>query len=162
MCIKSAYKIDKYYDLLVVDEIHTAVGPEYRKVFTNIKYTQILGLTATLPKEEVMDVIHKYCDVVYTKTIKDIDQQGIVADFIILNAPIKLSRKEQQKYNKFNQLFAAAQLRLNILKSKDEHLRKKAVFDIAKEFSAKKDVTKDIEDIVKSAKQYWSAMSLRK
>jgi superfamily II DNA or RNA helicase len=169
MCIQSAYKLEDKYDLLVVDEIHTATGPEYQKVFTTVKYDQILGLTATPPED--MSVISKYCPIVYHKNLKDILDAKIVSDFKILNIPIKFSRKEQAKYNRFNELFGSAQLQLNIARSADPLLKDTNVFDMAQKYSALKIKEEDYKDLptfkeqerlVKFGKQYWSAMSMRK
>jgi superfamily II DNA or RNA helicase len=169
LCIQSAYKLKAKYDLLVVDEIHTATGPEYQKVFRTVKYDQILGLTATPPEE--MDIINKYCPIVYHKNLKDILDSKIVSDFKILNIPIKFSKREQAKYNKFNELFSSAQLQLNIARGNDPELKKINVFDMAQKYNSLKITSEDYQDLtafkeqerlVKFAKQYWAAMSMRK
>jgi superfamily II DNA or RNA helicase len=57
---------DKYVcDFLILDEIHRFGSPSLIKVFENIKYSMILGLTATFERLDGKDaIISKYCPIV--------------------------------------------------------------------------------------------------
>ena len=50
ICYQSAYKLkDLHYNIVVCDEIHLGLSPEYRKFFENNTYDRLLCMTATLP-----------------------------------------------------------------------------------------------------------------
>ena len=52
MCYQSAYKmIGRHYDVVICDEIHLGLSPEYRKFFDNNIFDRLLCMTATLPEE---------------------------------------------------------------------------------------------------------------
>lgn len=161
MCIQSAHKLNKEYDLMIVDEIHTALSEVYSNVFLNIKSRQLLGLTATVPEDAIVrEVLNNHCPVVYTKTLKEIDKTGgIIAKTTTYNLPVKLNRKEKAKYNTFNEQFHRATMQIAMLKKDIIELKDINVFDIAKEYSKKKDGN---EQLQKQAKAYWSAMTMRK
>lgn len=66
--VQTAYKWDgKQFDLIIADEIHTMMTPEYSKVFElNTEY--LIGLTATHDITSKNDKYHyykKYCPVIY-------------------------------------------------------------------------------------------------
>jgi len=160
---------------MIVDEIHTALSPIYSQVFENVKYTQLLGLTATEPENvESLMVLQKVCPVIYKQTLKDISKtEGIIAKTTTYNLPIKLNKKDKAKYNLFNEQFHKATMEISIEKKRllDEPLSeklseilKKSVFDIAKYFSRQKldNLDKDYHRLQKLSKKYWSSMTMRK
>ena len=52
LCYQSAYKmIGRHYDVVICDEIHLGLSPEYRKFFDNNIFDRLLCMTATLPEE---------------------------------------------------------------------------------------------------------------
>ena len=52
LCYQSAYKLqNQHYDIVVCDEIHLGLSPEYRKFFDNNTYDSLICMTATLPEE---------------------------------------------------------------------------------------------------------------
>lgn len=127
-------------------------------MFSNIKYLQILGLTATIPRdEEYQAVLGMFCPVVFTKTVKDV-AGTITADYRIFNLPVKLAQKDQYKYRTFTGQFNLARMELSIMKKEDEKLKMLSVFDIAQKHSNLKDGSL----IAKHSKSFWTAMSLRK
>lgn len=164
MCIQSAHKEYSEYDLMIVDEIHTSLSPIYSGIYRNIKSTQRLGLTATPPEdEEAAKLLAEVCPIVYTKSLKEIDEiGGIIAKTTTYNLPIKLNRKDKAKYNTFNEQFHRATMQIGIIKKEREDLKSMNVFDIVKEFATKKNISKDDEFLQKQAKAYWSAMTMRK
>lgn len=163
MCIQSAHKEYTEYDLMIIDEIHTSLSPVYSGIYRNIKTKQRLGLTATPPEEdEAIRLLAEHCPIVYTKSLKEIDEiGGIIAKTITYNLPVKFNRKDKAKYNTFNEQFYRATMQIGILKKDRSDLKDKNVFDIAKEYATKK-VTKEDEFLQKQAKAYWSAMTMRK
>ena len=138
---------------MIVDEIHTALSEVYSNVFRNVKYKQLLGLTATVPEDTaVREVLNTYCPVIYTKTLKEVDKLGgIIAKTTTYNLPIKLNRKEKAKYNTFNEQFHRATMQIAMIKKDIEELKDLNVFDIAREYSKRKDGD---EHLRKQAKAY--------
>lgn len=159
VCVQTAYKNEQYADLLIVDEVHTALSPAYSKLFTNIKYKQILGLTATIPaRDEQLKILNEYAKVVFTKTLHEVSSENVVSDYYICNLEIPLNRKDLGRYKIFDNQFKRAQMELGILKYREPEYKHLTVFDLARQFST----SKLKEPVVKYAKQYWSAMSMRK
>lgn len=66
--VQTAYKWkNKYFDLIIADEIHTMVTPEYSNIF-KLKTTWLMGLTAThdiTRKNDKQWYYEKYCPVIY-------------------------------------------------------------------------------------------------
>jgi superfamily II DNA or RNA helicase len=68
--IQTAYKwkSDKHFNLIIADEVHTMMTPEYSALFENVRYDQLLGLTAThdiTPLNDKKEYYDKYCPVIY-------------------------------------------------------------------------------------------------
>lgn len=187
MCIKSAYKVDKHYDLLIVDEAHTTLSPEYRQVYSSITYNQVLCLTATMPEKiEYQEFLTSIAPVVYTKTLDEVQEQGgILAEYKMYNLEINFNRQDRSRYKIFDGQFKEAQMELTLLKKKHSKILLESTFDIARKYSALKNITlyldaiklykdyeeryqeyaafsADVKEIVKYSKQYWSGMTMRK
>ena len=86
--IQTAYKTHYApFDLLVLDEIHTMLSPEYSKIFTRLSYRQVIGLTATLDnsKENKLALYEQYCRVIYSYTEGEADGVVNKTSFVIIN-----------------------------------------------------------------------------
>lgn len=158
---------------MIVDEIHTSLSPVYSQVFKNIKYSQVLGLTATEPSsEEAMKILNEVCPIIYKKTLKEIAKtEGIIANTTTFNLPIKLDRRDKAKYNLFNEQFQRATMQISMMKkdllSDDVAFKEvlaKSVFDVANFFGRKKikDLSPEFHGLQKASKAYWNAMTMRK
>lgn len=148
---KPDYVNNLYYDLIVIDEIHTALSEVFCNVF-NIKHRYILGLTATLPsinRLEAHTILHNHCPVVHQTSMNEIAGE-VVSDFKIINIPVKMSKKDASKYTAFTKNLNRAKMMLSIIKKGDPLLSEFTVFDIAKRFSGSSDKT----DLVKYSKQF--------
>ena len=61
-CYQTAYKCeDHHYNIVVCDEIHLGLSPEYRKFFEKNTCDRLLCMTATVPEEKEYSepVVHK-------------------------------------------------------------------------------------------------------
>ncbi len=171
-CIQTIYKNSYEVDLLIIDEVHTATSPEYSKIFENVTYSQVLGLTATVDEEDL--IIKKYCPVIFKSGIKESLAAKAFNDYIVYNVPIAFSKKERGMYQKFDSMFKEAQIELMTIKRNElkkdvserklEDLSNLTVFDIAQKYSSlkKKDITEDNKNIVGWSKNFWAAMTMRK
>lgn len=132
-CVNTAYKNDYKVDLLILDEVHKYVGPEFRHVFT-INCTQMLGLTATEPEDED-SVIETNCPVVYKKTLTEARKLDAVSDFTIINYLVPLlDKKEKRMYNTFDKQYKLAMLQLLELRASRVQFSYMNIFDMAKMF----------------------------
>lgn len=158
-CINTAYKFDKTYDLLIVDEIHKSLSPEFIKLYSNIKHKYLLGLTATEPshREDYTQLLNQICPVVYHRSLKEAVEYGILTDFTIYNVGVKFTKKEQFLYKKFDKAFHDAKEAIHAISFKYGMQTDKTIFDIASEHRTKPDSL-----LFKAAKSFWSSMTLRK
>jgi superfamily II DNA or RNA helicase len=110
MCYQSAYKLKgNHYDIVVCDEIHLGLSPEYRKFFKNNTYDKLLCMTATLPEEqEYQELLETISPITYKITLDECVNLGLVAPYEIICVPIKLTDVEQADYKKANNTFVYA------------------------------------------------------
>jgi len=82
-------------DILIVDECHRSVSPVFQKIFDNIRYNDILGLSAT-PNKKSLD----FCgDIIIDVPLKDAQ----VSDFTVFFHAVSLSSIEQEEYNELSE-----------------------------------------------------------
>ena len=107
MCYQSAYKlVGHHYDIVVCDEIHLGLSPEYRKFFENNLYDKLLCMTATVPEEEeYANYLSSLAPAVYKITLNQCVKLGLVSPYNIVCISIKLTSVEQQEYDKAQKQF---------------------------------------------------------
>jgi superfamily II DNA or RNA helicase len=107
LCYQSAYKLqNQHYDIVVCDEIHLGLSPEYRKFFKNNTYDKLLCMTATIPEEyEYRVILNGLAPIAYQLTLDECVKLKIVAPYKISCVPIKLTFSEQIDYKKINKNF---------------------------------------------------------
>ena len=87
--IQTAYKWkNRHYDFIIADEIHTMMTPEYSLLFKNVKYNNLMGLTAThdiTNKNDKILYYKKYAPVIYE--YYDSAEDGLInkTNFFIVN-----------------------------------------------------------------------------
>lgn len=87
--IQTCYKwTNEKFDLIIADEIHTMMTPEYSALFENTKYKYLMGLTAThdiTSKNDKGVYYKKYCPIIYE--YYDSADDGLInkTKFIIVN-----------------------------------------------------------------------------
>ena len=107
VCYASAYKIEnEHYDIVVCDEVHLGLSPEYRKFFENNTWNRLLCMTATPPEEiEYRDILYKLAPVCYRIDLDKCVELGLVSPYKIICKPIELTSLEKQEYDKANKTF---------------------------------------------------------
>lgn len=81
-------------DLLVVDECHRSTSPVFKKIYDNISYDDIIGLSAT-PNKKSLD----YCgNIIIDVPLKD----AKVSDFTVYFHSIDLNYEEEEKYEGYS------------------------------------------------------------
>jgi len=110
VCYASAYKIEnEHYDIVVCDEVHLGLSPEYRKFFENNTWNRLLCMTATPPEEiEYRDILYKLAPVCYRIDLDKCVELGLVSPYKIICKPIELTSVEKQEYDKANKTFVYA------------------------------------------------------
>jgi superfamily II DNA or RNA helicase len=138
MVINSAIKKTHKTDMLVLDEIHRYAAESFRNIFEVVDTKYILGLTATLEREDGFhEVILEYLPVFDQITVDEALDNGWIAPYKVYNIPIGLSSEEQVEYNKANNAFKHFAAKLghggqafknatNYLKSSDKALQGQA------------------------------------
>jgi superfamily II DNA or RNA helicase len=107
ICIQSAYKLHgEHYDLVICDEIHNAIAPEYMKFFHNNIYDKILGLSASISKEK-RSILENICPVIDSISTSKAVSLGLISPFKMYNIGVKLTPQEQAEYDKANQTFTS-------------------------------------------------------
>jgi len=106
MVINSAIKNLHKVDMLVLDEIHRYAAESFRNIFNNVNCEYILGLTATLEREDQFhEVILEYLTVFDQISVDEALENGWIAPYKVYNIPISLSNDDQIEYNKANNAF---------------------------------------------------------
>ena len=107
LCYQSAYKLKGIdYSIVVCDEVHLGLSPQYRKFFENNTYQHLLCMTATLPEEEEYNLkLQEIAPINYTITLDKCVSLGLVSPYEIHCVPVKLTDIEQAEYKKVNNKF---------------------------------------------------------
>ena len=106
MVVNTGVKATRTTDLLILDEIHNYASDVFRNVFTKIFYKYILGLTATLERNDKKHyIIEQQCPVIDTVSMQEALSMGYVSDFKVFNLGIELDDKERFKYETMHDSF---------------------------------------------------------
>jgi len=106
MVINSAIKHLHNVDMLVLDEVHRYAAESFSQIFTNVTAEFILGLTATLEREDGFhEIILEQLAVFDQITVDEALENGWIAPYIVYNIPVSLSNNDQIEYNKANNAF---------------------------------------------------------
>ena len=119
VCIQTAYKyVSETYDLVIADEIHNYISPEYFNFFSNNYSPRVLGLSAYIDpvKLRLLTSVAPICDKVSTS---EASRLGLISEYKIYNIPLKLTGTEKKSYthanNNFNRLFGLFEKDLKLM-----------------------------------------------
>jgi superfamily II DNA or RNA helicase len=106
VCIQTAHKWkNKSYDLVVLDEAHHYTSEEYSKFFANNDIKYIMGLSATLEKEQLDFYKSLGLPLIYNIGLEKAKKLKLVSDYNIYNIGVSLSPSEQYDYDEANRVF---------------------------------------------------------
>lgn len=106
MVINSAIKVSHNVDMLVLDEIHRYAAESFREIFERVTAEYIMGLTATLEREDNFhEIILSYLTVFDKITVDEALENGWIAPYKVYNIPVALPADMQIEYNKANNSF---------------------------------------------------------
>lgn len=125
LCYQSAYKlIGNHYSIVLCDEVHLGLSPQYRKFFDNNTYDKMLCMTATLPEEqEYKELLKDLAPTVYKISLDQCVAKGIVAPYNIYCKALSLTPTEQAEYKKINNAFVYYKYQLGQFNAFDEAKR---------------------------------------
>jgi superfamily II DNA or RNA helicase len=125
LCYQSAYKLaGNHYDLVICDEVHLGLSPQYRKFFENNTYDKLLCMTATLPEEyEYKQILSKLAPTIYSISLDECVQSGIVSPYNIYCQPVALTQTEKNDYKKIHNQFLYYKFKLGQFDAFDEAKR---------------------------------------
>ena len=99
---------EKYYDLLICDELHTLSNENskyFSEVIPRLKYKYFFGVSATLEKSH-LEYLKKYdLDVFFDVPLEDGYRTGVVPEYIIYNIPVQLTDIEKLEYAKIQRSY---------------------------------------------------------
>jgi len=98
ICYASLPSAKGHYDLVVFDEIHHLVTEKKLEFFNNCTYDKLLGLTASLTDEQVVDLA-SYCTIVDKLSLDDVGDEGFIANFTVINFPVEFTKSERDMYD---------------------------------------------------------------
>ena len=106
LVINTAIKQPRNYDMLVLDECHRYAADSFKRIFEVADCEYVLGLTATLEREDGLhDIILDYLEVIDEVTVDDCLEAGWIAPYTVYNVAVPLPKDEQTAYDKANNTF---------------------------------------------------------
>ena len=97
--INSAVKRKHVCDLLILDEIHNYTSDVFGTIFERTDYRYILGLTATLEREDARHyIIEQHAPVIDTITLREAVDNGYVSQFQVFNLGLRMNEAEGKLY----------------------------------------------------------------
>lgn len=100
--------INSYHncDLLILDEIHHYVSEEFSKVFNQTTYKFILGLTATLERNDGKHIlIEELCPIVESITLEYAKQNGYISNYKTFNLKLNFNEEDENVYKTIHSSF---------------------------------------------------------
>ena len=106
LVINTAIKQSRNYDFLILDECHRYAAESFRKIFELVEFKYILGLTATLEREDNLhEIILEYLQVIDEVTVDEALENSWISPYTVYNIAIDLPAAEQLEYNKSDNAF---------------------------------------------------------
>lgn len=104
-CIQTAYQWENtHWDLVIADEVHNYLSPEYRKFWQNNKFDRVLGLSAKIPYESLA-VLNTVAPIIYRMTIQEAKKQGIISNYLVCNIPVDFTPAESVAFRKIQNAY---------------------------------------------------------
>ena len=106
LVINTAIKQPRNYDMLVLDECHRYAAESFKRIFEVADCDYIMGLTATLEREDNLhDIVLGYLDIIDEVTVDECLTNGWISPYTIYNVAVSLPEDEQKEYKKADNAF---------------------------------------------------------
>lgn len=87
-------------------EIHNYASEIFGTIFQRVKYSFLLGLTATLERSDNKHYyIERYCPVLDRVDLSESLEKKFISDFVVYNVPVYMTDAEARAYEKLNKQF---------------------------------------------------------
>jgi superfamily II DNA or RNA helicase len=97
--INSAVKRTHVCDLLILDEIHNYTSDVFGTIFERTEYKYILGLTATIEREDARHyIIEEHAPVIDTISLREAVDNAYVSQFQVFNLGLRMNEAEDKLY----------------------------------------------------------------
>ena len=84
-------------DLLIADEYHRYPSAEFSKMFTKVKYSYILGLTATIKRLDGLEsLLLERAPIVGEITVEEALRKGWISEMLHINVPVFITAAERK------------------------------------------------------------------
>ena len=104
--INSALKKTHDIDFLILDDVHRYAAETFKEIFVRTKYKYILGLTATLERDDGLhEIILKQMPVFDTITIEEALQHSWISPYKIFNVQVPFAPDDLAAYKKADNSF---------------------------------------------------------
>lgn len=104
--INSAVKKTHDVDFLILDEVHRYAAETFKEIFVRTEYKYILGLTATLERDDGLhEIILKQMPVFDTITIEEALQHSWISPYKIFNVQVPFTPDDLAAYKKADNSF---------------------------------------------------------
>jgi len=104
--INSAVKKEWDVNFLVLDEIHNYASAVFGTIFEKVKYSKILGLTATITRQDGNDYLIRQRAPIFDKvTLDEALREGYVSPFRVFNVPVMLTEDDKRRYKDLSNNF---------------------------------------------------------
>jgi superfamily II DNA or RNA helicase len=106
LVINTAVKSIHNVDFLILDEIHRYAAETFKEIFRISKYKYIMGLTATLEREDGLhDIILEQLEVFDQISVNDALKNGWISPYEIYNIAVPFSNEDAIAYKKSDNSF---------------------------------------------------------
>jgi len=106
LVINTAIKQPRDYDMLVLDECHRYAADSFKRIFEVADCDYVMGLTATLEREDGLhDIILDYLEVIDEVTVDDCLDNGWISPYTVYNVAVPLTDDEQMAYKRADNSF---------------------------------------------------------
>jgi len=131
LVINSAVKIHHTCELLILDEVHRYAADVFGTVFSQISYSAILGLTATIKRQDQRHLeILEFAPIICTVGMREALDEEYISPFLVYNLGLKMQDEDHKAYDiiskKYNYNFSFFDQNFNTVQTalKDMNLRR--------------------------------------
>lgn len=140
ICYASILKEVDYYSLIILDEIHHVVTENKLQFFKKIKTKGILGLSASLTIEQIIELKKVNLPIIAKYSLEDAQKGEFIADFTIINMPIELTQEERIAYTNLTSRIDYVKNNLGVTNWGNINKRKSIVNNAVNKFNILKSV----------------------
>ena len=106
LVVNTAVKYEHDVNLLVLDEIHNYASAVFSTLFEKVKYRKVLGLTATITRQDGNDYLLRQKAPIFDKvSLDEAMKEGYVSPFRVINVPVYLTDDDKRLYKELSQKF---------------------------------------------------------